>query len=108
MYSRDDVVRFLGSCRRRTRCVGAALERIARARVRNAEERAGGSPCGWWAVQVRGTGVVVGTVALVQVEGSREPSAPVEVAWALHPDSQGQGYATEAARARWTGATRPA
>ena len=40
----------------------------------------------------------MGTVALVQVEGFREPGALVEVAWALHPDSQGQGYASEAAR----------
>ena len=98
MYARDDVVRFLGSVPTPQPSVGAALERIARAGVRNGEERAAGSPCGWWAVQVRDTGAVVGTVALVQVEGSREPGAPVEVAWALHPDSQGQGYATEAAR----------
>jgi RimJ/RimL family protein N-acetyltransferase len=35
----------------------------------------------------------------VQVGGSPEREAPVEVAWALHPDSQGHGYATEAARA---------
>jgi RimJ/RimL family protein N-acetyltransferase len=42
--------------------------------------------------------VVVGTVALVQVDGGQGLDVPVEVAWALHPDSQGHGYATEAAR----------
>ena len=99
MYSRDEVVRFLGSVPTPMTSLQMAGERVERARLRNAEEREAGSPCGWWAVEVRDTGVVAGTVALVQVAGSREPDAPVEVAWALHPDSQGQGYATEAARA---------
>ena len=99
MYSRDEVVRFLGSVPTPMTSLQMACDRVERAWMRNAEERAAGSPCGWWAVEVRDTGVVAGTVALVQVGGAREPDAPVEVAWALHPDSQGHGYATEAARA---------
>jgi RimJ/RimL family protein N-acetyltransferase len=72
-----------------------AHERIARGERRNAE-RAGRTPFGWWAVEVRDTGQVAGTVALVTVDGT--DVGPVEVAWQLHPDAQGNGYATEAAR----------
>lgn len=92
MYSRDDVVRFLGPAPRPMRDRAQALERIARARSRNAQD----APYGWWAMEVRESGTVAGTVALVPVDGA---GPEVEVAWHLHPDSQGNGYATEAARA---------
>ena len=98
MYSRPDVVRFLGSVPTPMPSLDAAYARIERGRVRNEEERAAGTPYGYWAVEVRDSGVVAGTVALVTVDGSTEPDAPVEVAWHLHPDAQGNGYATEAAR----------
>ncbi len=97
MYSRPDVVRFLGSVPTPMPSLDAAHARIERGRVRNEEERAAGTPYGYWAVEVRDSGVVAGTVALVTVDGSTEPDAPVEVAWHLHPDAQGHGYATEAA-----------
>jgi RimJ/RimL family protein N-acetyltransferase len=76
-----------------------AHERIARGERRNAEQAAR-TPFGWWAVEVRETGQVAGTVALVTVDGTDAAgdAAPVEVAWHLHPDAQGNGYATEAAR----------
>jgi RimJ/RimL family protein N-acetyltransferase len=92
MYSRDEVVRFLGSAPTPMRNRRQALDRIARARSRNAQD----APYGWWAVEVRQSGTVAGTVALVPVDGS---DGEVEVTWHLHPDSQGPGYATEAARA---------
>ena len=95
MYSRPEVMRFLGSVPRPMSSLEAARERIDRGRVRNDADRAAGLPTGWWAVEVRDSGVVAGTVALVHVEG--DDGAPVEVAWHLHPDAQGNGYATEAA-----------
>jgi RimJ/RimL family protein N-acetyltransferase len=98
MYSRPEVVRFLGSVPSPMPSLDAAYARIKRGRLRNDEERAAGTPYGYWALEVRDSGVVAGTVALVTVDGSREPDAPVEVAWHLHPDAQGHGYATEAAR----------
>ncbi len=98
MYSRPEVVRFLGSVPSPMASPTAALARIERARVRNDEERAAGRPYGFWAVEVRATGIVAGTVAMVTVDGATAPGAPVEVAWHLHPDTQGHGYATEAAR----------
>jgi RimJ/RimL family protein N-acetyltransferase len=91
LYSRDEVVRFLGSVPTPMQSLDQAYERIARRRELNT----GNPPCGWWAVEVRGTGVVVGTVALVPVDGG---DGQVEIAWHLHPDSQGHGFATEAAQ----------
>jgi RimJ/RimL family protein N-acetyltransferase len=99
MYSRDDVVRFLGAAPSPMPSLAAAGERIARGELRNGEERAAGTPFGWWAAEVRESGIVAGSIALVTVDGAREPGAPVEVAWALHPDAQGHGFATEGARA---------
>ena len=99
IYSRPEVVRFLGAVPRLMESVEAAHDRIDRALVRNGEDRAAGLPTGWWAVEIEKTGVVAGSVALVPVDGSRDRDAPVEVAWTLHPDSHGNGYATESARA---------
>ena len=90
MYSRADVVRFLGSVptpmtvARDWPTSGCSGHCAATAR-----QRAAGSPYGWWAVTARAGGVVVGTVALVQVDGGQGLDGPVEVAWALHPDSSG-------------------
>jgi RimJ/RimL family protein N-acetyltransferase len=54
---------------------------------------------GWgiWAVEVPGVAPFVGMTGLHRVSVAL-PSAPaVEVAWRLHPDHWGHGYATEAA-----------
>ncbi|MFF0309532.1 GNAT family N-acetyltransferase [Streptosporangium sp. NPDC004379] len=50
---------------------------------------------GSWAVEVRDTGVAAGTVLFRPIPGG---DGEVEVGWHLHPDSWGNGYATEAAR----------
>ncbi|HSN06212.1 MAG TPA: GNAT family N-acetyltransferase [Candidatus Angelobacter sp.] len=94
MYSRPDVVRFLGSAPTPMRSADEARARISRARERNAEAPAGH---GWWAVEVASSGTVAGTVAVVPI--ADDPDGTPEIAWHLHPDSQGLGYATEAARA---------
>ena len=99
IYSRPEVVRFLGAAPRLMESLDAAHDRIDRALARNGEDSAAGLPTGWWAVERKDSGLVAGSVALVPIDGSREPNAPVEVAWTLHPDSHGHGYATEAARA---------
>ena len=94
MYSRPDVVRFLGSAPTPMVSLDPACRRVARAREHNA-----GAPtaCGWWAVEVASSGTVAGTVAVLPIDD--DPDGALEIAWHLHPDSRHLGYATEAARA---------
>ncbi|MCW2781963.1 MAG: putative acetyltransferase [Marmoricola sp.] len=54
-------------------------------------------PLGLWAIEVATTGEVAGTVLLVVLPNAED--GEVEIGWHLHPDSWGNGYATEAARA---------
>ncbi|WDZ87474.1 GNAT family N-acetyltransferase [Micromonospora cathayae] len=55
---------------------------------------------GFWAIEVRDTGLVAGTALVKPLRGrDMSPVAEIEVGWHLHPDCQGNGYATEAARA---------
>ncbi|WP_104523878.1 GNAT family N-acetyltransferase [Blastococcus atacamensis] len=86
LYGRDEVTRWLGGPP-----TLPMAELVARWQVvRRADER-----YGCWAVQ-RPDGVAAGTVLLKPLpQGVGE----VEIGWHLHPDSWGQGYATEAARA---------
>jgi RimJ/RimL family protein N-acetyltransferase len=94
MYSRPEVVQYLGSSPTPMASPDRATAAIARVR----EHNAGAPPAqGWWAVEVAATGTVAGTIALGTIED--DPDGTLEIAWHLHPDSQGFGYATEAARA---------
>lgn len=89
LYRRWEVVRFLG----RTKALESVEEAdaaIARLRGRCADPRFGA-----WAVRVRETGDIAGTILLVPIPGG---DGEVEVGWHFHPDSWGNGYATEAAR----------
>lgn len=56
---------------------------------------------GWglWAVEVRGGASFVGMVGLHRVSPSVPCAPAVEIAWRLHPDQWGHGYATEGASA---------
>jgi RimJ/RimL family protein N-acetyltransferase len=101
MYSRLDVVRFLGSTPRTLEHPDESAASIHRYAARNSAD----GRFGVWAVQLRDTGVVAGTVLLVPLKLTDEETArlpedggDVEGGWHLHPDSWGHGYATEAAR----------
>ncbi|PLT21827.1 GNAT family N-acetyltransferase [Psychrobacter sp. MES7-P7E] len=54
---------------------------------------------GFWAVSLKETDTFIGMVGLNHAHADMPFSPAVEIAWRLHNDYWGQGYATEAARA---------
>jgi len=99
LYSRDDVMRWLGSHPRRTLAtLDEARERLGRWRAR---ERDLDPPLGLWAVVPLAPGAAsrppAGTVLLMPLADADGPTGLIEVGWHLHPRYQGQGFATEAA-----------
>ncbi len=99
LYSRDDVMRWLGSHPRR------ALATTDEARERLARWIAGPGkldpPLGMWAmVPLSPAGQEpVGTLLLLPLTDAGGPTGLLEIGWHLHPRGQGQGFATEAAEA---------
>lgn len=99
IYSRPEIAQWLGAASRFPLTDPAqAAELLARWHRRHA---AYGERYGLWAIEVRETGAVVGSVLLKPLPGAdgSTPTDDIEVGWHLHPDSWGNGYATEAARA---------
>ena len=90
-YSRWEVARWLGATPRALESPDQAAAMLGRWAERNAGLDLGGI----WAVERKTDGVVAGTVLLVPLPGG---DGEYEVGWHLHPDSWGQGLATEAAR----------
>ncbi len=94
IYSRWDVMRWLGPHPRRVcETIRQARERITKGRERD------DPPFGRWAVVPTGSSVPVGTALLLPLSDAGGPTGEVEVGWHLHPDHQGCGLATDAARA---------
>lgn len=95
IYSRWEVAQFLGA---RPRALESPDE------SRGALERLSSMNhplYGVWAIVPHGLATPVGSVLLKELPASGpeplQPSGEVEIGWHLHPDAQGQGYATEAA-----------
>ena len=106
LYSRDDVMRWLGSHPRHTLAtLDEARERLDRWHAR---ERDLDPPLGLWAIVPLVPGMPspppVGTVPLLPLSDADGPTGLIEVGWHLHPRHQGQGFATEAASALLTAA----
>jgi RimJ/RimL family protein N-acetyltransferase len=100
LYRRMEVAKWLGVEPKPMQSLEQAERGIARWAERNAELEVGGV----WAVEHKSDGAVAGTVLLVPLpDGDGEH----EVGWHFHPDSWGQGLATEAAQGAldlaWTG-----
>jgi RimJ/RimL family protein N-acetyltransferase len=100
IYGRDEIIRWLGPHPRR---VTVTTLDTARERLRFREERVTGlsPPMGLWAIVPIGADRAepIGTLLLLPLEDASGPTDQVEIGWHLHPDHQGRGYATEAARA---------
>lgn len=102
LYSREDVARWLGAHPRRPLAtVAEARQRLARWRE---HERGLTAPLGLWAIvpwaaDDGAPGQPVGTLLLLPLSDDNGPTGLVEVGWHLHPQYQGHGLATEAARA---------
>jgi RimJ/RimL family protein N-acetyltransferase len=88
IYSRWEVAQWLGARPRTMATLAEASTAVERWAARCVGYQ------GVWAVRVRSTGLAAGTVLLVPLPDSAE----VEVGWHFHPDSWGNGYATESAR----------
>lgn len=93
-YSRWEVAKWLGAAPKALESRDQAAGAVDRWAARSE------GPYGVWAVEVRETGVVAGTVLLVPLPDpeSGEGAGEVEVGWHFHPDAWGNGYATESAR----------
>ena len=97
VYSRWEVMRWLGPHPRQAVAdLAAARHRLHRVQARHAAVT---PPLGIWAIVPHETGVPVGTVLLLPLHDAAGPTGEVEVGWHLHPDQQGHGLVTEAARA---------
>ncbi|RKN49300.1 GNAT family N-acetyltransferase [Micromonospora endolithica] len=98
IYSRHEVMRWLGGGKGRLTDPAEAAERLASWHGRHAPYA---GRYGLWAVEVRDSGVVAGSVLLKPLPGADgvTPTEDIEVGWHLHPDAWRHGYATEAARA---------
>ena len=101
LYSREDVVRWLGTHPRQP--LATTQEAQARLRRWRAAERGLAPPFGLWAIVpcVAGAppGPPVGTLLLMPLSDDGGLTGLTEVGWHLHPRQQGQGLATEAATA---------
>jgi RimJ/RimL family protein N-acetyltransferase len=90
IYSRDEVVRWLGGPAIRARSRAAELIE------RNAARLDQDPRFEWWAVVERSTGMPAGSVLLKPLPNG---DGEIEIGWHLHPDSWGKGLAKEAAAA---------
>ena len=99
LYRRWEVQRYLGSVPKvmESRTHAATMA----ARLSEADATA---LCGAWAISLRDSGELLGTVLLKELPAAAglAPRHDVEVGWHLHPRAWGHGYATEAAEGALT------
>lgn len=96
IYGDPEVMRFIGNGQTAVD-VAATQERL---RLRNQQLFELNDGSGFWAIQHKATGELVGTVILKQLpDGEGRSTGDWEVGWHLKRLSWGKGYATEAGRA---------
>jgi RimJ/RimL family protein N-acetyltransferase len=87
IHRRPEIVRWFGT--------PVAMSGPMEAYQRIEKYRSYDPPFGCWAAEERATGKVVGTVLLMPGRADGH----VEIGWYLHPDSTGNGFATEGSAA---------
>jgi RimJ/RimL family protein N-acetyltransferase len=94
LYRRWEVQRYLGSVPKVMESRERAATMAARLSVADAA-----ALCGAWAISLRDSGELLGTVLLKELPDATglAPRRDVEVGWHLHPRGWHHGYATEAA-----------
>lgn len=99
IYARDEVAQWLGATPRPMASLEEASLAIQRWRTSHELD----PRYGLYAIVPRDTAIPAGSVILkVLPDAAGLPTGDVEVGWHLHPDSWGQGYATEGGRAMVT------
>jgi RimJ/RimL family protein N-acetyltransferase len=92
IYGRDEVTRWLGPQPRQPVASMAHMRQVLDRRIARSREQ---PDYGLWALELRATGQVAGSVLLSPLPGD---GAATEIGWHLNPDYWGAGYATEAGR----------
>jgi len=93
IYQHPEVTRYLLT---RMESVEQARETLKRWQARTMEADDGS---GCWAVALKSTGELLGTVLLIPLRDEAEqPTQDFEIGWHLKYEAWGQGYATEAAQ----------
>lgn len=100
LESRYETMRYLGPGTAPMTSIEQAHNSINRRRAVNGIGR------GIWAIEHRVSGTLIGNLLCKPMSeemqrylGVKLDDPPSEIGWHLHPDAQGQGFATEAARA---------
>lgn len=97
MYSDPEVAQFLGATPKPADDKDALLERL---RFRVAEARTANNGTGFWPLEEKSSGDVVGALLIKELpDGEGNPTGDIEIGWHLRRASWGLGYATEAATA---------
>lgn len=97
IYSDEEVVRYLGGPGKTMPSVEAQRDALRKRNEKIADAKNG---MGFWAIEVRATGEIVGSVLLMPLgDGKGVIFHEWEIGWHLKRTRWGCGYATEAARA---------
>jgi RimJ/RimL family protein N-acetyltransferase len=92
IYGRDEVMRWLGAQPRRPVASLAQMQQWLDRMIARSQEQ---PDYGLWALELRSTGEVVGSILLSPLP---DGDGDVEIGWHLNPDHWGAGYATEGGR----------